>query len=260
MEYHAIGMNFRHDGEFCIDRPHGSGDNLLLIFKTGATVFLNGKEISVSPDSAIIYSKGKSQHYCTCGRFYVNHFLHMDCDEDTDFHRTSGVKFDTLIQLSDVDAVEEILRMISREAMSVSPHKNKYMELLIKMMILKIADSSGEIFSPSEKSQHSRELNALRAEIYSNAGQFGSIDELARKMNLSASHFQQLYRSQFGISCYDDLLTARMKTAQYYLRSSNLAIKEIAILCGYENDVCFMRRFKQRTGKTPLEYRNLTMR
>ena len=31
---HAMGINIRHIGEFIIDREHGSGDYLLVIFKT----------------------------------------------------------------------------------------------------------------------------------------------------------------------------------------------------------------------------------
>ena len=58
MELHALGLNYSHDGSFDIRRPNGSGDNLLLIFKSSAVVRLHGREYSVSPDSAILYKKG----------------------------------------------------------------------------------------------------------------------------------------------------------------------------------------------------------
>lgn len=255
MIYHAMGMNIRHEGDFCIDRPNGSGDNLLLIFKTNALVFLDGGWLSVPPDSAILYSRTAKQLYRTCGESYVNHFLHMDCCEEDDFHQSSGLEFNRLFRLRSAAPAEELLRMIGREEMSDSPNREKYIDMLIKMLILKLADSASESGFSSPLTRHSAAMNALRAEIYSNSGQLGSVEELAKRLNLSPSHFQQLYRAQFGVSCYEDLLSARIKTAQYYLSGTNLSIKEIAGLCGYENDVCFMRRFKQRMGITPSEYR-----
>lgn len=58
MVFHAIGMNYRHDGEFSIDRPAGSGDELLLVFKTEARVSLQGGEVTAPPDSALLYMEG----------------------------------------------------------------------------------------------------------------------------------------------------------------------------------------------------------
>ena len=50
----AIGKDTRHTGDFCIWRPDGSGDNLLVIFKTSALLIIDGNEIIVPPDSLII--------------------------------------------------------------------------------------------------------------------------------------------------------------------------------------------------------------
>lgn len=254
MEFHAMGMNIRHEGDFCIDRPSGSGDNLLVVFKSTAFVTVDGNEISVSPNSAILYRKGSNQLYRTCGQVYINHFLHMDC-EDGDFVINSELKFDTVFKINDVSAIENLLEMIGREAMSEQRNKTSYIDLLIKMLLLKLTENASDVGLSPEISKHVNELNALRAEIYSNAGRFKSIAELAERVNISPSHFQQLYHAQFGISCYEDILAARVQMACYYLSSTAISIKEVAAICGYENDVCFMRRFKQRVGKTPSEYR-----
>ena len=47
----AIGKDTRQTGDFCIWRPDGSGDNLLVIFKTSALLIIEGNEITVPPDS-----------------------------------------------------------------------------------------------------------------------------------------------------------------------------------------------------------------
>ena len=95
MELHALGLNYSHDGSFDIRRPNGSGDNLLLIFKSSAVVRLHGREYSVSPDSAILYKKGTEQIYRACKGFYINHWLHFDCDDT--LTRDYSLPYDTIL-------------------------------------------------------------------------------------------------------------------------------------------------------------------
>ena len=94
--------------------------------------------------------------------------------------------------------------------------------------------------------------------MYNDPAKYKNIKQLADAANFSSSHFQQLYKTEFGLSCYEDLLIAKIKTAQYYLGETDLSIGEISKLCGYENDTCFLHRFKARTGMTPSEYREKT--
>ena len=256
MVFHAMGLSYSHEKDFSIDRPNGSGDDLLLIFRTGAKVICDGELITAPPRSAILYRKGYPQCYRADGGKYENHFLHMDCVDEEDFFTAAGFPSNRVIPMWDDSEVSEILRMIGREEMSDSPFKERYMDMLIKMLILKIADCSRRSGNEPLSGAHSSALGALRAQLYSNAGSFSSVSDLARAVNLSPSHFQQLYREQFGVSCYDDLLSARIKAAEYYLKNTSLTVKEIAALCGYENDVCFMRLFRRRTGMTPSGYRS----
>lgn len=254
MTLNEMGMNFRHGKDFEINRPHGSGDNLLIVFKSSAVIELDGKTEKVLPDSAVLFSVGAPQIYRADGGIYVNHWIHMDCCEKDVFHESTGLTFNKIIRLANSAEAEDIMHMMSREELSDLPSKNKYMDLLIKMLLLKLGDC-GRNAPAIAANHHYSELRQLRAEIYSSPGQYTSIDRIAVKVNLSPPHFQRLYKEQFGVSCYEDLLSAKTKAAQYYLKNTNMTVKEIASVCGYENDVCFMRRFKQRTGLTPTEYR-----
>lgn len=253
MKLNEMGMNYRHGRDFEINRPHGSGDNLLIIFKTAAVIELDGKTETVLPDSAVLFSFGAPQIYRACAEVFVNHWVHMDCEERDVFHRTTGLTFNKVVRLANSAEAEDILHMMSREKMSEMPSRERYMDLLIKMLLLKLGD--GGSTSPAAANPHYSELRELRAEMYSSPGQYGSIERIAGKVNLSPPYFQKLYKEQFGVSCYEDLLSAKIKAAQYYLKNTAMTVKEISSACGYENDVCFMRRFKQRTGLTPTEYR-----
>ena len=248
-----IGLDMHHSSDFSIDRPNGSGDCLLLLFKTGAVITLDDKEQTVSADTAIIFSKGTRQRYRAAFSSYINDFLHFDfeCGDLGD-----AIVFDRLLTPRSIRDAEEIMRMLSREQLSSSPNREEYTSALIKLLLMKVSDESAET-KDSQLNPHGELLDGLRADIYSNPGQFTSVAQLAERVSLSPSHFQQLYRTRFGVSCYEDLLTARIRTAQYYLSSTALTVREIANLCGYDNEVCFMHRFKERTGTAPGTYRKL---
>ena len=248
---HAMGLNTCHSGDFIIDRPNGSGDCLLIVFKTDAFLELESGRVTVPADSAVIFYKDTPQLYGSVCDSYENHYLHFDLDggEDKD-----SIVFDRLLEPDNIKQAEELLRLLSRENVSDSRNKDEYISMLIRMVLLKLSEApSGERkrFSDSRAA----ELQALRAEIYASPAAFGSVDEMAARLNISPSHFQQIYKKEFGLSCYDDLLSARITTAQFYLGSTALPVYEIARLCGYYNTTCFLHRFKQRTGLTPSQYR-----
>lgn len=257
MKLNDIGMNFKHNSDFSIERPNGSGDNLLLIFKTPAKIRL-GDEIRIVPaDTAIVYRKSTEQSYGACRDIYINHWLHFDADENDPLYEKLDFPFDVPIYLKNRDICENIMSEIHTEALSAIQHSDISIDILLRLLIVRLAENSTDInennFSPDNI--HSAALRRLRAEIYDNPDRAVTVKALASSLGLSPSYFQSVYRAQFGVSCYEDVLNARIRAAKYYLRSTQLSVKEISVLCGCENPEHFMRQFRVRTGQTPTEYR-----
>lgn len=256
MKLHDIGLGFCHSPDFRINRKNGSGDNLLLIFKTPAIITLSGTDESVPADTAVLYSKGTEQSYGACGEPYVNHWLHFDADEADSFYHSVRLPFNEPIQLKNCPACENVMNEIYSERLSGSAVSEVCIDALLRLLLIRISENSSLYENSASDNPHSLELRRLRAEIYANTNVAVSVSSLARRVGLSPSYFQAVYKSQFGVSCYEDVITARICTAKYYLRSTQLSIKEISVLCGCENPEHFMRQFRTRTGKTPTEYRN----
>ena len=61
MEIRNAGYNHCHDTDFIIDRPKGSGDNLLLLLKTDCIVTLDGVDQLVPANSVFLYPKDAPQ-------------------------------------------------------------------------------------------------------------------------------------------------------------------------------------------------------
>jgi AraC family transcriptional regulator, arabinose operon regulatory protein len=84
-----------------------------------------------------------------------------------------------------------------------------------------------------------------------------SIAALARRAHLSGPRFAQLFKQETGASVMQFLESQRIARARELLVTTNLPIKQIAQLCGFENPFHFSTRFKRLTTQTPRNYRLL---
>lgn len=252
MELHAVGMDYRHDTDFLINRPNGSGDDLIIIFKTPARICLNGIMLGADADTAVVYRKGTPQIYGADGTEYVNHWVHFDMQGEKAFLQRINLPVDTLIDITDISSVESVMGMLSVQSLSHDANKEECTSLLLKLLLARLGGAGEDV---RQRSQHYNELCALRGEIYRNPMEAYTVESLAERVSLSPPHFQALYKAEFGVSCYEDVLNARMEKAKYYLKNTSLSVKQIAELCGYANDVHFIRQFRKRMGMTAGQFR-----
>lgn len=82
-----------------------------------------------------------------------------------------------------------------------------------------------------------------------------SLGQLADLCALSEYHFARMFRQSFGLPPHQYLLARRLARAQSLLRSSALAIGEVAWRCGFSSASHFNQRFRQAVGAAPGDYR-----
>lgn len=82
-----------------------------------------------------------------------------------------------------------------------------------------------------------------------------NVEEMARSLQLSSSHFIRSFKAQMGYSPLAYQTCLRMERAKDLLRSTTLRISEVAAKVGYQNPMYFSSTFKKHVGMTPLEYR-----
>jgi AraC family transcriptional regulator len=75
-------------------------------------------------------------------------------------------------------------------------------------------------------------------------------DALARMASYSPWHFIRAFRAAYQETPHAYLVDQRLRRARRLLRSSPLAIAEIALASGFENRCAFSRLFRQRFGTT----------
>ncbi|MDP3434317.1 MAG: AraC family transcriptional regulator, partial [Bacteroidota bacterium] len=82
-----------------------------------------------------------------------------------------------------------------------------------------------------------------------------NIEQLATDLNVGYSYFRQMFRKYTGISPTQYHLSLRIQKAKDLLVSTDQSFKEIAIDLGFESYFYFSRIFKDKTGKSPMEFR-----
>lgn len=83
-----------------------------------------------------------------------------------------------------------------------------------------------------------------------------SLQTLSRELAVSAAHLCRIFRRELGCSFKEYLRDVRMVKAKELLGGSHLKVYEVARKVGYDDPRYFSETFKERTGLTPLEYRN----
>lgn len=82
-----------------------------------------------------------------------------------------------------------------------------------------------------------------------------TVTSLASRVNMSKSSFSERFRETVGKPPLHYLTEYRMERACQVLRDTELGVKEIASLVGYESASSFSNAFKRWTGKAPGAYR-----
>ena len=81
-----------------------------------------------------------------------------------------------------------------------------------------------------------------------------SLNETARVMHYTATYFGKYFKEQFGCTFQKYVASRRIECAISLMEKKNMNVQEIALKCGFTNDVTFRRTFKMYVGVTPSQY------
>jgi AraC-like DNA-binding protein len=83
---------------------------------------------------------------------------------------------------------------------------------------------------------------------------------MAKKINLSASHFSSLFRKATGMSPLDYFIHLKLQKACLLLYSTETKVKKVAGAIGYDDPYYFSRLFKKHMKLSPEQYRTLRLK
>lgn len=83
-----------------------------------------------------------------------------------------------------------------------------------------------------------------------------TVHYFADKMNISDSYLSDLLKKETGRNTQENIHHFVIEKAKSMFVDSNITASEIAFKLGFEYPQYFSRLFKNKTGQTPIEYRN----
>lgn len=82
------------------------------------------------------------------------------------------------------------------------------------------------------------------------------IPQLAEIEGVSANHYSAQFSKIYGVAPTAYIRALRIRKARDLLLNSDLSVKELAPLCGFEDQFYFSQVFKKETGTSPTAFRD----
>lgn len=104
-------------------------------------------------------------------------------------------------------------------------------------------------------SQEKALINQIVHYMKNNLEKKMTVEELAGLTHLSVSYFSRLFRQSIGMPPIDYFIHLKMQHACHLLCTTDLRIKQVAALLGYDDPYYFSRLFKKNNNNSPEEFR-----
>ena len=107
------------------------------------------------------------------------------------------------------------------------------------------------------KNSYNKELvSRTKSYIKENYKQKIDFEAIAASFGYSYDRFRHIFAEETKTSINQYLLNCRLYAAKQMLISTNMSVKEIAIECGFKNNVHFNNFFTSKMNISPLKFRN----
>ncbi len=87
-----------------------------------------------------------------------------------------------------------------------------------------------------------------------------SLNTISSMFYHSPTYFSRLFKKVTGYGFSEYVINTRLKKAKELLEETNLKVGEIAAKVGYDSVPYFIKSFKKVYGKTPNEYRIISLK
>ena len=145
--------------------------------------------------------------------------------------------------------VENLIWTLTSGHRGMNQIVNTTMDLLLMNLS---ALSSDTLKDMSSKGQQTT-ISAL--EYIDHNYKSGTLEELASVTGYSTAYLSRLLKSHTGSNFKQLLQTRKLQQAAYYLENTTLTTEKIIEKIGYENSAYFYRKFSEKYGCSPRDYR-----
>lgn len=217
------------------------------VLNGGCLEYRKGYVHESRPGDLLYYEKGivhKNSHYAEDSRNFnlelsdkwlSDHAIQFKTDPAGFALRKCDFKF-LFIRL-----YEEFLHRDSASLISIN-------DILLRILGNKIHETSSGTPSWVPK---------LKEFLYDNWAMRFSLEELSATIGIHPVTISKNFSRYFGCTLGEFIRKYRIEKALYMIRTTNLSLTGIALICGFADQSHFIRTFKKYTGTLPLHYRKI---
>lgn len=209
---------------------------------------------------AVLYLPDTPIHYGRDNKDYNDDWVHftMTAQDHQELFSQVDIPLNTPTYPCDFQQLSGFMQLLAQDFRSSGAYSAKIQDALIRSLLFTWDQELKKGKSESQAHKYYAAFSRLRTRIYNAPSLPWSVNEMAKELNVSISYFQHLYKAFFNCSCQQDVIQGRLELAKRYLVQSEMTIYNLAMFCGYENELHFMRQFKKYENMTPTEYRKNT--
>lgn len=241
-----------HDRE----RKNGSQQYILLYCTEGkGQVNISKNQFELAPNTYIIIPKNTAHHYCSSPQdpwsIYWIHFTGKNADLLYERY-----KRDTN---PEVQAIAFDEQRVAQFNQMLSLLENNYSTRNIELTNIKLLQFLSSFIYHEEMYPSQYPVDQISASIKfmkQDLAQTYTIKELAVQSSYSVTHYSDLFKKKTGCSPMQYFSQLKIQKSCQYLYFTDLNIKQISVMVGFDDPYYFSRLFKKLMGYSPAKYRN----
>ena len=233
---------------YYLERDNYPGYSIMLITSGECRVTTSGRTSKASEGQVVLLNGYKPHSYYTAGGLKAC-WIHFDGRMAPYFYEAVTAKKGNTILLSNPYNCKKLIRTIyeiyDQNRLIREAVLSKYLTDMLNELLL---DQTAE--NQAAKKVH-ESIHYMNEHFHEPL----SVHDLAAHVYLSPYYFIRLFRQVTGSTPHDYLLNLRISHAKYYLKTTQISVKEIAFACGFTSESSFCNTFRRRIGSSPGRYR-----
>lgn len=236
-------------------RPDHNDNLMIICFKGKGHYKTEHSYGQINTGDILFVPKGVSHQYnadnTTPWHIY---WVHVDGHLFEQFIDFLGInKLNLLLRTEQLDIViNEFEQLLATRHQSYQVSSFILASNILKKILGLLVSSQSSI---NKLSQVGFNLDKINSFMEENINQQINLTQLAQSMQLSKFHFAKKFQKITGISPISYFIELKVKHACRLLDESNVNIKTVASMVGYDDPYYFSRLFKKVMGLSPSQYR-----
>lgn len=178
----------------------------------------------------------------------------------------TGVNIDNRIQhnffsknkpIFNVGVTNEIIELYEKAIVVANKQQTGFQQMLAGIVnhLMGIAYSQDKL-SVFKDLNVANQIEKAKFLMHERFNKLDSTESIAEEVSMSYSWFRRVFKQYTGLTPYQYILELKIMKGKELLVNTNLSSQEIAFEVGFDSPDYFCTAFKNKVGRTPIEYRN----